>query len=1242
MGKGSVVELTPKERKFLLLTEVLGILHDIGKLAESIQKSTSNNGKVLLPFSVHILRPFYEWNLDKIERLKSRSGKYSQYKNSYHWISKDDLKFLTTNVENNDKDNSEKKDENEDEKKDFSHLNKEWNNLKIESSLVNKSEKIGLTALKHHFKYKDCIKPDSSLAYLIAQADNLDAYEDRSTDIDYDKGTDYVCNPFGGILEKEDRDKLRKEVYSKLGLFKESIKGIFEGILNLEGDDIDEISKLRCKFYNIAEEMNKAAAMSVVPDNDTTVWDHGFAVGSITKAMVRAIFLTEKLAKVDKSKANIYENFEKLRNLKCNKEENEKLALYLYLAEKKLDRDKIEKIMPENIKLEDVFAFEYNGSFKKENAKSDKIYANFFLIKSSEDSFTKKFRKTINEKINIKKYGFFQVQGNKTKFYVNFFKSGGAGWLDDEGQKVKVNVYDCLFGTPHILAVQYPGRDFCTQVFRMPDFIGRRTKLKKVLEKVKNLVEVEYSLGNCVYEDINGMYFLIPDLKNTGLEEDIKEKIHKIFAQEDLKGVILPRIKTTPCINESDTINFGKAIVKLKKEYEQSFKKRLAPYRVEKITDFEWIDEWKDENKGICPLCRKMPGTVKDKKYEREPICNWCNSIRENALENKDVNRNSKYRFASLINQVMDDNRNIALLVGDIGLFDLWLKGDYVYTTFNVRGKKKYSKTPSPSRLRSIIRNVNDFTGKLEEILTGDVNLRKRLMGITFKINNSIIDEFNLKTGFWIHKYDSNDLENLIKKHIKDDNKAQIFKEKLLKWQNGTFKILVQRKIDIGKDIVKCDTVYPENYFEGILKDDTKVREILEKILAEYFNKERKFEIEKSRIEKEKNEANSVEKMIKLTVKQSSIIRARVIYGLTDEFMILVPGREAIAILEKLYDIFKERFGRVQGRLSLNVGIVYARHKYPLYLILDAGKRMLKEFREALHRNKNVEIKCEIYEANIEKDEKKPEVTILTDGLEAEVLDISECGANNEFKKIKIRFSDPLFKDKELNIKIPEKILLRKKEQNEKEILDDFYPIWIVIKNNNDKGNNDNEENSKKLKLMRNSSNKNSDEDYAVLEAGDTILYAPSLVDFQFLSTVNDRINIALTKEGNNSWEKRIHTIRPLKLRPYLMEEFLALIEINKKIDERKIPASGLKNLETLLAGEINRFFKNYAEWHSGQKGQLMNNIVSAMVANISKLDRYFKDGEKIDEKAREEFYQILKDGRFFDLMELRTFIEAF
>jgi CRISPR-associated Csx11 family protein len=65
---------------------------------------------------------------------------------------------------------------------------------------------------------------------------------------------------------------------------------------------------------------------------------------------------------------------------------------------------------------------------------------------------------------------------------------------------------------------------------------------------------------------------------------------------------------------------------------------------------------------------------------------------------------------------------------------------------------------------------------------------------------------------------------------------------------------------------------------------------------------------------------------------------------------LLLPANRTAAALQQLLALTEERFGKVQGKLPLHVGVLVAKRRFPLYALIEAGQQALDDpsFREGM------------------------------------------------------------------------------------------------------------------------------------------------------------------------------------------------------------------------------------------------------------------------------------------------------
>jgi CRISPR-associated Csx11 family protein len=67
----------------------------------------------------------------------------------------------------------------------------------------------------------------------------------------------------------------------------------------------------------------------------------------------------------------------------------------------------------------------------------------------------------------------------------------------------------------------------------------------------------------------------------------------------------------------------------------------------------------------------------------------------------------------------------------------------------------------------------------------------------------------------------------------------------------------------------------------------------------------------------------------------------------------VIPASESIKILRLITELYSERFANVAGKMPLNMGLLVSKRKFPLYVLLDAGERILNDetFKKSITMN---------------------------------------------------------------------------------------------------------------------------------------------------------------------------------------------------------------------------------------------------------------------------------------------------
>ncbi|MDQ7031099.1 MAG: CRISPR-associated protein Csx11 [Desulfonauticus sp.] len=221
-----------------------------------------------------------------------------------------------------------------------------------------------------------------------------------------------------------------------------------------------------------------------------------------------------------------------------------------------------------------------------------------------------------------------------------------------------------------ILGIQYDKLGLSEKGLKAGSIRWYRERSKKVDNEIKKLLEVEYPIGNEVYRDETGIYFVVgEDLKgdksgnfyklHSGLNE-IKEKIQEIFTDQ-FKGEIYPAIFLTE--PSRGIMNLGHLLEKAK----ENFLKAEIPLNFK-----EKLESQYDSNpQGICQICKLR---LANKQSKDDLICDVCKRRMEGRIDEWIENLDDETIW---IDELQDKNGRIALVTLKFEL-DKWINGDLV------------------------------------------------------------------------------------------------------------------------------------------------------------------------------------------------------------------------------------------------------------------------------------------------------------------------------------------------------------------------------------------------------------------------------------------------------------------------------------------------------------------------------------------------------------------------------------
>jgi CRISPR-associated Csx11 family protein len=522
-----------------------------------------------------------------------------------------------------------------------------------------------------------------------------------------------------------------------------------------------------------------------------------------------------------------------------------------------------------------------------------------------------------------------------------------------------------------ILSINLDVFELLSRGLKIGDILGYQSEIEKLFNKIKEIVEYTYPFGNEIYRDRTGIYFSCPNFTN--INEFLKE-IKETFSKEISFDVSLQ-------INISEE---SRSMTVLSSERIGALRKVSFPYDSDMLYWGSTLtNESCEGNHSLekCPVCGIRA------KSEKDSRCKACNERYKKRAKawSKDPKK------TVWIDEVSDKNDRVAMIVGKFNLNE-WLSGRILDTlasaTFNEWRDENGSVC---SKLG--INTVEDLERKFQDMFKNpklnedEIELIKSFVDIK-------LDDFNLfwnaiaerdATGYALKLTDDKEkarhlIKLLFRKHPSfarlrrvwlttkefiDETVIEIIKNTLTHSNPRSKRI--QFKISPDPHIPKnstCDVIVSGVRFSPVCVDDingifisTINLEILSKFgktVGEIANALSGQDI------KLKTETDKIWRDFKITrampaddMYQDYLPYIK-IYDFPDQFMILVPAYEALDITEKIVEEYEKQFSKVRDRLPVHLGIIAFHRRTPLYVVMDAAKRLLKKFESSESLEVNV------------------------------------------------------------------------------------------------------------------------------------------------------------------------------------------------------------------------------------------------------------------------------------------------
>jgi hypothetical protein len=441
-----------------------------------------------------------------------------------------------------------------------------------------------------------------------------------------------------------------------------------------------------------------------------------------------------------------------------------------------------------------------------------------------------------------------------------------------------------------LLRVNFDVLGLYAKAVKIGDLLGYKRAVEQACEAVKKLIEEEYPLGNEIYRDSTGIYFTFPDLH---LPADLAQEIRR--RMEEVEMELAPRIAVTVGDGNTATEQLKSILGKARRE---ALNALAQPFDSQNLSPC-WQQQWETVGQGrweICPVCGLRP-----KREDRE-VCQTCETRRKGRMQDwlQALRHATQPQPTIWTNEVADKNGRLALLVGKFDLED-WLSGDLVQTMLvkAVRDKpgECTPKNPSPARLRRIWETTQRFwETALDEkdseghpllpaapprlLLSGKLQKEPRAPALAKQpICELLVQGFKLSVVWDGDRF------------IVCDNPSY--------FQETTGQSL--------EEVLQPGSSFPLFTSEGYKKQDQKIG---------------KFTIEKI------EDGTSYLPFIPILAEPQI-------------FMALVPADRALEVVKAIKAKYEREMGKVQNRLPLHLGVVFASRRTPLQAILEAGRTML-------------------------------------------------------------------------------------------------------------------------------------------------------------------------------------------------------------------------------------------------------------------------------------------------------------
>ncbi len=769
-----------------------------------------------------------------------------------------------------------------------------------------------------------------------------------------------------------------------------------------------------------------------------------------------------------------------------------------------------------------------------------------------------------------------------------------------------------------LIGFGWDGMSFISKGHKIGDIVARKEIIKKLKGRVKEVIEYKYPIGMNVYDDDNGVYFIVPAIMEFAKEYkdllvEINDEINQI-ADDITGGEIQPVV--------SDRVKNTSFIMEIVKSIDDVRSKSKYPH-VSSTSKLSWMREWEKNDKSlVCSICQKRPVVS-----EKQNLCKVCRERRILAQKGRDINQSI---FSS---EIADKNRRLALVVARFSL-EPWLKGDMIWTLFVKEGRSLKKalqhleeiedlKERDGERKKIIQKKfVTDEDGKNTKNFQYDYEKIKKQIDICLNQKDT---DFAKAISFLFDRHggemkapDWREFQKWIKDISEEEaldikgrfgNSPDIYNflltknhtpSRLLNVWNTTRDFLGEvleldnleaEDILLPFNRIKLIVDNPNRYLlqeNAIYKAEINGKAIeifrdgmdvfvvnrgyqnvdLEKIEKEWEKK--KIKIITSEFDKDRGEVKELF-VREILQDKGETYPFRIITTTPDTLMALVPADKAVDLSEHIYRQYKKHFGKVIGRLPFSIGNIFFPEKMPMFVVLDSGRRMLSNF-----ENINLEYWNRQEEWEI-KDDVQINEGVVTVNFKNNIQWQVNCSLGTESM--------------------------------------DFFHPYLIVK--------DSEDNKHKKETSCFETFLGDLVHFTKIKKGYKVGVYPNYYDFEFLDSNTRRYDIKL--DGSN---RRKSNVADFRSKPFLLDE------LGQKIIclwSELLPGQQLKGItDTKLRNLQSLWLTKYQEWvREDNPGGMpaWKDLVACSIQKEFSIDN--------DSQLYVSLMETIENGLFFDTLEL-------